>query len=74
MIPSSVTHIGSYAFSECANLTSMSISKTVTLIEGGFINNCKSLTSIIIDAENPAYMVDEGIFTVKIKPYYTPAL
>ena len=44
----SVTSIGSYAFSECSSLTSVTIPNSVTSIEYCAFYRCSSLTSIII--------------------------
>ena len=47
-IPSSVTKIGSYAFSRCSSLTSIEIPSSVTEIESYAFSGCSSLTSIEI--------------------------
>ncbi len=44
----SVTSIGSYAFSECSRLTSVTIGNSVTSIEEGAFNDCPGLTSVTI--------------------------
>lgn len=48
VIPSSVTSIGRYAFSNCASLTSINIPNSITSIEDGVFLQCSSLTSINI--------------------------
>ena len=44
----SVTSIGSYAFSSCSGLTSITIPNSVTSIGYGAFQNCSSLTSVTI--------------------------
>ena len=48
VIPESVTSIGSYAFSGCSSLTSVTIPDSVTSIANFAFYNCSSLTSIKI--------------------------
>jgi hypothetical protein len=48
VIPSSVTNINNYAFSNCAYLTSVTIPNSVTSIGDVAFNNCKNLTSVTI--------------------------
>ena len=48
IIPSSVTSIGSYAFSECTNLKSVTTPNSVTSIGFEAFSGCTSLTSISI--------------------------
>ena len=47
-IPASVTSIGVYAFSGCANLTAVNIPSGVTSIGEYAFNNCSGLTSVTI--------------------------
>ena len=47
-IPSGVTSIGDYAFSNCSALTSVTIPSSVTSIGGQAFNSCVALTSITI--------------------------
>ena len=47
-IPSSVTSIGGYAFSDCSSLTSINIPNSVTSIGRAAFSGCSSLTSINI--------------------------
>ncbi|MBQ9427931.1 MAG: leucine-rich repeat domain-containing protein, partial [Clostridia bacterium] len=66
-IPSSVTSIGECAFSYCSGLTSIKLPATVTNIVNLF-DDCSSLTSIIVDDENPSYSSDaQGILYNKDK-------
>ena len=59
IIPNGVKNIGSYAFSECPSLTSISIPNSVTSIERYAFYNCTSLTNVKIDSvtskENDAF-------------------
>jgi hypothetical protein len=48
IIPSSVTKIGDYAFSDCTRLMSISIPNSVTNIGENAFNGCSSLTSVTI--------------------------
>ena len=48
VIPHSVTSIGSCAFEECKNLTSIAIPNSVTLIDEAAFRGCSGLTSISI--------------------------
>ncbi|MBQ0119911.1 MAG: leucine-rich repeat protein [Bacteroidales bacterium] len=51
-----VQEIGSYAFSSCSNLTSLSIPSTVTSIaQTSFVDNCINLTEIVVDTKNTKY-------------------
>ena len=55
VIPSSVTSIGSSAFSGCSGLTSVSIPSSVTSIGWQAYSGCTGLTTITVDADNPVY-------------------
>ena len=48
VIPNGVTSIGSYAFSNCSGLTSVTIPNSVTSIGRGAFEGCSGLTSITI--------------------------
>ena len=48
VIPNSVTNIGSYAFSGCSGLTSVTIPNSVTNIGDDAFSGCSGLTSVII--------------------------
>jgi len=48
VIPSTVTRIGSSAFSSCTGLTSVTIPDSVTSIGSGAFYNCTGLTNITI--------------------------
>ena len=48
VIPDGVTSIGSFAFSYCKGLTSVTIPNSVTSIGGGAFYNCAGLTSVTI--------------------------
>lgn len=51
----SVTSLGSYVFSDCENLVSIEIPKSISLIRDGAFRACTNLTSIVVDEENPVY-------------------
>ncbi len=56
IIPSSVTSLGSYAFSDCIGLTSITISNNITKISPyNPFKGCSSLISIIVDENNEVY-------------------
>ena len=61
MIPSSITSIGSAAFSNCSSLTSITIPSSVTSIGTGTFNFCSSLTSIIIP--NSITSIGQAVFS-----------
>jgi hypothetical protein len=61
VIPSSVTSIGAYAFSQCSSLTSVTIPSSVTYIGSEAFPGCSSLTSIAVDNLNPAYASINGV-------------
>lgn len=48
MIPDGVTTIGSYAFSGCKELTSVTLPKSITTIGGDAFFRCTGLTSLIL--------------------------
>lgn len=51
----SVTSIGSEAFKDCSNLTSVNIPSSVTNIGARAFYGCSNLTSISVDEGNPVY-------------------
>ena len=60
VIPNSVTSIGSFAFSGCTGLTSITIPNSVTSIGSSAFSGCTSLTSITIP--NSVTSIGEGAF------------
>ena len=50
-IPSSVTEIGNYAFSECSGIGSITLSSSVTEIGDGAFWGCRNLNNITISAD-----------------------
>ena len=65
MIPDSVTSIGSYAFSGCSGLTSVTIPVGVTGIGWKVFEGCVGLTNITVDAGNPNYSSQNGMLLTK---------
>ena len=65
-IPDGVTNIGISAFARCKNLTNISISKNVTSIGGNAFGGCNKL-DIIVDADNPNYVVEDNVLYNKEK-------
>ena len=55
VIPSSVTSIGTWAFSGCNSLTSISIPYSVTSIGFSAFDGCASLSSMTVDSNNKVY-------------------
>lgn len=55
-----VRQIGSYAFANCG-LTSVSLGKSITEIDFAPFYNCKSLTEIVVDPNNPLYSSENGV-------------
>lgn len=56
-----VTSIGSYTFSNCTALTSITIPLGITEIGSGAFGSCKDLTSITVDSNNSHYASNEGV-------------
>ena len=63
VIPSSVAHIGDFAFEDCENLTSITIPASVTSIGIGSFNFCRALSAVFFLADAPA-IVDDSIYGV----------
>ncbi len=55
IIPSSVTTIGSHAFSDCSGLTSVTIPGSVTTIGACAFVDCSGLTSMVVESGNTKY-------------------
>ena len=55
VIPDSVTSIGSYAFSGCSSLTSVTIPDSVTSISERAFSGCSGLTNITVSENNAVY-------------------
>ena len=63
-IPNSVTNIGDRAFSGCRGLTSVMIGNGVIHI-GELAFNCSSLTSFMVNGNNPNYSSANGLLMTK---------
>ena len=60
-IPSSVTSIGDWAFTDCTSLTSITIPSGVNSIGKCAFAGCDSLTSITVDIQNSMYSSLNGV-------------
>ena len=60
-IPNSVTSIGQSAFYNCSSLEGIVIPKSVTSISTSAFSSCLAMTSIQVDAQNPAYCSLDGV-------------
>ena len=57
-----MTSIGSYAFSGCSGLTSITLPNSVTSISDGAFSWCRGLISVISEIQNP-FQIDESVFS-----------
>jgi len=64
-IPSSVTTIEKFAFSDCDGLTSVTIPSSVTTIGNGAFSGCKNMTDINVETLNNTYMSVYGVLFEK---------
>ena len=55
VIPDNIQNIDSYAFADCNDLGSVYIGKGVTRLGRGPFRSCPSLTSLVVDKDNPKY-------------------
>ncbi|MBQ9742634.1 MAG: leucine-rich repeat protein [Ruminococcus sp.] len=60
-IPSSVTHIGDYAFRNCSSLESVTIPSRVTSIGDSVFDGCSSLASINVEKDNSICTSVDGV-------------
>lgn len=58
VIEDGVDTIGDRAFSDCSNLTKITIPASVTSIGYGVVANCKNLTTITVAADNAVYCTE----------------
>ena len=66
-LPNSVKSIGSSALSGCAKLSSITIPNAVSYIGENAFSNCTRLSAINVNADNPTYSSDAGVFYNKNK-------
>ena len=66
-IPSEITSINSYAFSNCTGLTSVTIPQSVTSIDSSAFSNCSNLKSFLISPGNTQYCSENGVLYDKSK-------
>ena len=59
-IRSGITAVGSNAFYGCDQLQVISLPDTVTQLDKNAFGNCAALSSILVDAKNPAYKSVDG--------------
>ena len=59
-IRSGITAVGSNAFFGCDQLQVISLPDTVTQLDKNAFGNCAALSSILVDAKNPAYKSVDG--------------
>ena len=59
-IPDTVTTIDAYAFSDCLNLTYLSIPEKVTSLGAPFMINCPAMARVHVNQYNPSFSVDGG--------------
>lgn len=67
VIPKSVKSIGWKAFSECTGLKSVSVPEGVSTIGNGAFSSCISLENIVIQGNNPNFVVENGVLYDKDK-------
>lgn len=60
-IPKNIRSIGNHAFLSNYKLNALHLPKSVTEIGGAAFGECKALTSITIDEENPVFSVSDGV-------------
>ena len=61
-LPDSVTNLGLFAFENCTALTNLTIPARLTHIGSGAFQNCARLAAITVDALNPAYSSEDGVW------------
>ncbi len=61
ILPDSLTSIGNWTFSYCANLASVTIGNNLARIGDYAFYSCPSLTSFTVGALNPAYSSADGV-------------
>ncbi|MBQ2483962.1 MAG: leucine-rich repeat domain-containing protein, partial [Muribaculaceae bacterium] len=76
-IPSSVTHIGNWAFWQCERLTSIELPSSVTHIGDRAFSWCSSLTSIVLPSSvthigNDVFGRDQWNVRAPISSIYVP--
>jgi hypothetical protein len=59
--------IANYAFTGCANLTSVTLGNNVTGIGNQVFQTCNSLTAINVESANTAYTAEDGVLYNKAK-------
>ena len=67
ILPEGLEHIGKGAFRDCTAINKVYIPKTVSSIGYLAFAGCSNLTEIVIDAENPYYVCENGVVYTKDK-------
>ena len=65
MIPDSVAEVRSWAFRDCAGLTSVTIPNSVASIRGPVFFGCTGLTDFTVDSDNPTFASLDGVLFSK---------
>lgn len=58
---SNVVTLGEGTFRSCSRITSITLPATLTTLEGNPFAGCTNLVSIVVNANNPAFMSEDGV-------------
>ncbi|MBR5146935.1 MAG: leucine-rich repeat domain-containing protein [Bacteroidales bacterium] len=70
---SQLTHIGSFAFHGCSNLTSINIPKNVTRIEGAAFTQCTKLKSVTFEEDSKLTFIQGFSYNTSLTSIEIPA-
>lgn len=68
-----ITTIRSYAFTDCTNITKVTIPDTVTTIGGAVFLNCTNLKDVTILATTPPILGSNAFNRTSLEHIYVPA-